>query len=1264
MSSSREFSWSDTQQSIIDSRNENLLVSAGAGAGKTAVLVEKIVRRIMEENDSMNIDQLLVVTFTEKAALEMKERITKALTRALVDDPGNKRIKAQLQLINKANISTLHSFCNTLLRKYFYTLDLDPDFGICGEYEVELIKDEVLEKYLEEMYEHEDDQYFFGLVDFYGGSMDDTNLKKLILGLHAFSKSHPDPIKWLFEAGKYFEMEDVQGVDDLKGTNFFEFLKSILGRSINYALRMLEIAIDKAYLPGGPSKYIDRLEEELETGKTLMEGFDGFRSWNDLRQMWSGFEFKRLPSIKKNDPVDEDLKEEVKNYRKAAKDEIMGIKERYFARDDTDIVAELKEVYPYMKHLTDMVIEFDRRYLEVKKERKLLDYSDLEHKALELLQFEEIVSQLKNQYKEVMVDEYQDINGVQNEILETICDSYINTSPYMFMVGDVKQSIYRFRLAEPGLFLEKYNHYRGLEEINSQEETPGKLVELRENFRSAEKVIEGVNFIFHKIMNKEMCGIDYDERTKLKAKKNFPPIKDTEEYLDDSLDISRILIEKPIEVFFCEKGEEGFLTDEEKEGKLIARKIRELVEGGYCVYDDDSDEYRPVQYRDIVVLNRQLQSHGERITEIFTEEGIPFYAELNKGYFKAPEVQTMLSLLKVIDNPRQDIPLAAVLRSPLFNLTEKELFELRGLDELYDDLLEVINYSGEENSDDIKNYIPEIDQMESDTYDKIARFLEMLSRWRDLSRKDKLSKLIWDIYEETGYLDFVRGLIDGEERKANLYALYDLAIQFDTFSQSGLFRFLRFIEKLEERNEDMAKARVLSEKEDVVRLMSIHKSKGLEFKVVFVMGLGKKFNLNEIKQDILCDKELGLGPKIVDLEKRIKYPTLAHEVIKEKIKQEILAEEMRILYVALTRAEEHLVLVGSGKDIQAHDCQDNINCYLDWIIPRVTADDQGVGETARGKNDGIFDLKVYAEDDLSKADLETGEISVDINSLLDNIVERDSELREKIKNTLDYQYPYKENTYLPAKLTVTQIQQEMKEKQREFIDREEEGEVFLPKPKFTKEQNDKPTGAEIGSAYHLIYQHLPLEEINRLLGEVKKENQIDEFQTGEHELNKEFGDMLQALDKILEDYVKTELISTDQKKMVDPKKIIAFFANDELGKRVLKNRNNLTRELNFTLGISPQELDMHELTREEPENEEDNIVIQGAIDYLVDEKDGFILIDFKTDRIEEDKLEDLAEDYRIQLSYYKMAVERILKKTVKGVYLYHIGHERSMKVEL
>ena len=1218
MSDKEKISWSDTQKNIIDSKNENILVSAGAGAGKTAVLVEKIVRRVLDNKNPLNIDEILVVTFTEKAALEMKERITKSLTEKLINEPSNKRIKAQLKLINKANISTIHSFCNEQLRKYFYMLELEPDFGIAGDHEVELIKDEVLEEYLEEMYEtNTDNETFLKLVDYYGGSLDDSNLKDIILSLHEFSKSHPNPGNWLVDVGEYFTMDGISRITD---TKYFNDIIEIIEKSMKKVINSLERAIDRAGIPGGPSQYVQRLEEELGMAEGVLDRLHDIEEWDKLRGVCQNFEFKRLPSIKKDEPVEDDLKEEVKNLRDKAKKEIKALNERFFLRDENELIEELKAVSSYMKLLTDMVTTFDRRYMEVKKQRKLLDYSDLEHKTLMLLQFEEIVNELKENYTEVMVDEYQDINGVQNEILEMISDSLVNTAPYMFMVGDVKQSIYRFRLAEPGLFLNKYYTYT--RDDFGTDDVSGRLIELKQNFRSSRKVIDGVNYIFENIMTRKLGGVDYDESTRLDVGKVFPP-KNQEQ---------SILLDEPVEVHFVKKDQDKELTDEEQEAKLIAKRIKELIAGGYCVYDKDIDEYRPLQYKDIVVLNRQLSSHGERITGIFAEEGVPFYAELNKGYFKAPEIQVMLSLLKVIDNPRQDVPLAAVLRSPLFNFSEDELFNIRGRGDLYEDLVNA----------------------------NANNFLTKLNRWRTFSRKNKLSELIWDIFEVTGYLDFVRGLVDGEERKANLYALYDLALQFDTFSQSGLFRFLRFIEKLEDRGEDLAKARVLSEKEDVVRLMSIHKSKGLEFRVVFVMGLGKKFNMNEIRNDLLYHKELGLGPKIVDLDKRLKYPTIAHEVIKERIRKEVLAEEMRILYVALTRAEEHLILIGSGKEIEDHEEADSINCYLDWIIPIINSD----VEDEVNFNFQVHDeIKAYDEiaaeseiDDVKPIEPKAGENDdndenrnddKDKENLIEDINNEDIDC-EKIKKSLEWEYSYKDVTQLPAKLTVTQIQQEVKEnKNKQKNKRSDANETILKRPEFLKDK-DKSTGAEVGTAYHLVFQHLPLKQIDDLR-DLTDANSLYGF---------------------MDEMVKKEIISEEQRDMIDLEKVIRFFES-ELGDRVMSNKDSLTRELNFTMGVPYKDIEIFEEldvgnsdnSSKAAEVSDDNIVIQGAIDYLVEEEDGFLLIDFKTDNIKEDELESLKDDYRVQLDYYKKAVEEIFNKPVKEIYLYHIRLEKALEVK-
>lgn len=1268
--------WSDTQEKIIETKNKNMLVSAGAGAGKTAVLVEKIIRRVMDESDPVNIDQIMVVTFTEKAALEMKERISKGLMEALVKDPNNSRLKSQLQLLNKANISTLHSFCNELLRKYFYWLDLDPDFRIGNDHEVELIKDEVLENYLELLYSQEEKD-FYDLVDLYGGSIDDSGLKQLILSLREFSRSHQAPLNWLNSLKEHFRLESAGKLSD---TMYYHEVLEMLKYRIAKCKKMLKRAEERSLEAQGPYKYYETLKEEYEQLELLEEVLNSTMDLEEIRQYWTGFNFKKLPPIKKDDLVSEEYKEQVKELRDKVKEEIKSCSQKVLSRAEGELLQELKDTAPYMEKLVEIVIEFEHRFSRVKKQKKILDYSDLEHKVLELLEEEELIVELKDQYKEIMIDEYQDINGVQNQILETISDSYKDDYPYMFMVGDVKQSIYRFRLAEPGLFIAKYNNYINVTddaiEANSKESTEGtdnrqgnnmaddtgskdkvspRLIELQENFRSSPVVIDGVNKIFRNIMSSRLGGIDYNESSELIDKKEFPSCGD--------IPGEKILVNKPLEVFYLsEEVMDKSLTGEENEASFIAKKVKELVDNRHFVYDDEVKEYRPVQYSDIVILNRQLQTHGERIAEIFAEEGIPFYVELNKGYFKAPEVQVMLSLLKVIDNPRQDIHLAAVFRSPVVNISEKDLFELRQTDlnkwgdkdrDLYDTITSAIAANKTESDDKEYGKIRE----KEETVKKIEDFLDKLGRWRAFSRKNSLSDLIWDIYEITGYIEFVRGLNEGDERKANLYALYDRALQFDTFSQSGLFRFLRFIEKLEERGEDLARAGVLSEKDNVVRLMSIHKSKGLEFPVVILMGMGKSFNTREMEKDLLIHKELGLGPKKVDTDKKIKYPTIAYEVIREKIKKELLSEELRILYVALTRAEEHIILVGSGKDPMAH-FEENSSCFFDWVLPSISDDgDENFKLYCPGENE----LVKYSEEKNVQETI-SGEQTIGENNQmvegyqgLDRVswleispeIEENSHI-EKIRGYLNWQYPYIDVVKSPAKLTVTQLQQqqELQDVGKKHPAQGPAKEFYnLRKPAFLTVKKGL-TGAEIGTAYHLVFQHLPLKYLL------------------EH---KSYSNKLEITKRHLIELEKKEILTEAERTIIKVEDIVDFFET-QLGNRIINKLSGLERELNFTLGVYPGEIEMTEKcsidgSKPEPcEELGDKVVLQGAIDYLLTEADGAVIVDLKTDNVEKDNLPRLKEKYLTQMYYYKEAVERIQKQTVKEIYLYHIFHKSFVEV--
>lgn len=1182
--------WTDEQQKAIDTRGANLLVSAAAGSGKTAVLVERIIKKICDSRNPVDIDKLLVVTFTNAAATEMKERIGKTLNKAIKDNPNSHHLYKQLTLLNKASINTLHSFCLEIVRENFYRVNLDPNFRIFDDIEGELLQIEAIEELLERYYsESEEDSSFIKFIDAYGGQNEDNLVQELILKLYDLACSNPWPELWLRNIAKSFSK-----------LPWFQYLIPSIKTEIEGIKSLYSKCWKMVNLPEGPNVYGEIIREEMAMLDDLLGACQ--HSWDEMSKILENISFKRLPRITKKDNVDAELQEAVKNLRTEGKDCLNNLKIKYFSRSAGDYRKDLVKMQNYLDIICELVIDFKKIYDAKKAKANVIDFSDIEHFCLRILlddasQPEKIIPsevscKIKEKYEEVLVDEYQDINDIQELILNLVAKEN-----NMFMVGDVKQSIYRFRLAKPELFLEKYRKY------TLESDSINQRIDLTKNFRCHGKIVEGVNFIFEKLMNTEVSELTYQDKEFLVYGANYPEIK------------SLLSVQGPIEVHIIEKNLEDNMDSLEREAKLVAQSINDLVEKGALVFDKDKEEYRPIRYRDIVILLRSLQE-TDKFTEQFANLGIPLYAEIGTGYFAATEIRVMVSLLKIIDNPRQDIPLASVLRSPIVGLSPQELAEIR------------IN---NQESSFYKALLTTLDKDNQKLKDKIAKFLSNLERWRTFARQGNLADLIWLLYRETGYFDYVGAMPGGIQRQANLRILHARAQKFESTSFRGLFMFLRFIERLKEKKGDLEPARALSENENVVRIMSIHKSKGLEFPVVFVAGLGKNFNFMDIRKDILLHKDLGLGPAYVDPEKRIKYPTIAKLVLENKLKRETLAEEIRILYVAMTRAREKLILVGSLRDVDKYYNKwtcffDNTisdyqllqgKCFLDWL---------GSILIYNSDSNPNWLVKLYQQDFGEKEKITREKNNQILEKIMDlKPINIDEQLFAEIKARLDWEYPYEYLLGKGTKVAVTEIKHLFQQRQaREELDIIAK-KNFMKRPVFMQERVGL-TPLEKGSAMHAVMQHLDFKQ------------EFDE----------------EKLEEFLKSLVVKEILSPEQQKSINKKNIIIFL-NSPLGKR-LKEGESLKRELPFSLALPAKEL--------YPEiiDEEEKILVQGVIDCLWWEEGGWIILDYKNDYVPQDKTADFAKKYQGQINLYTKAIETIYKQRVKERFLYLFQHAQYLKI--
>ena len=1252
--------WTNEQLDAITEKDCNLLVAAAAGAGKTAVLVERIIRKITDASNPIDIDRLLVVTFTNAAAAEMRERISDAIAEALEKDPGSRRIQRQMTLLGKADIMTIHSFCMEVIRSNFQAIDIDPDFRIADETESALMKLEALNELFEEQYEKEDNTAFMDLLESYGGNRDDQILMDMALNLYNFIQSSPWPEEWL---------KDMTGMMNIPiGADFgVTPWGLILLASVRLELKSLREMTARAL---GITGDADGLENYTLTFKKDYERLDGMRSllddispvelpvdeagvhqvkypnksaWDQMYLALQGLDFDRMPKAGKD--ADKSKQETVKKIRDDVKSGIKKIRERMLTANSAEIIGDLNSLYSKMNCLADLVIGLTIKYNEKKNRKSILDFNDLEHLSLGILSEKsedgtlkpsQIALAYRERFSEVMVDEYQDSNLVQ-EILIGMISKVDSGKPNVFMVGDVKQSIYRFRQARPELFLQKYSTY------SADKGSPFRKILLFKNFRSRKEVVDAVNYIFTQVMSRNAGELDYTEAEALNPGASFPesPV-DAVAGGEAELHIVQtggVTVSSPEE----ESGEADQNIDQEEEmpdniqceARLVARRILELISpdekgNSFQVFDKAQKEYRKAQFRDIVILLRTTKNWIDVFLEELSLLGIPAFADTGTGFFKTIEVQVMLSLLQIIDNPLQDIPLLSVLRSPMFSFTTGELADLRLADRkgtLFE-ALEKLAGSGS-----------------GETQPKAADFLQKLKKWREMSSYLSTDRLLWQLYHETGYYSMIGAMPAGDQRQANLRILFERARQFENTSYKGLFNFINFIDKVKGGRGDMGSARILSENDNVVRIMSIHKSKGLEFPVVFLSGCGKRINLQDMSKSILLHQDLGFGPDVVDHKLRISWPSAAKQAIREKIRMETISEEMRILYVALTRAREKLIITGVVNDaaksavkwMAAADTKEQklpdyemlkSMTYLDWIAPAlmrhkacgglrnilpvgsgfsgVLIDDPSTWRFELADKRDVISGKRTEEED------ETGFVKW-LESL--ETSDETKEFSDEIERRLGWKYPYEKAANVQAKFSVTEIK-------RRFDPQlsEENGNPpgFLPalikKPMFLEEKKGL-TAAEKGTALHFVMQRLDY--------------------------------MNPDIETQIENMATRDLLTRQQVESIDTSKIRRFLDSD-LGKRMLAS-DRISREAPFNIEIPCCEL-YKELESETCGTE--TILLQGVIDCFFEESDGIVLIDYKTDYVPTGKEEIIKDRYKLQISYYTRALETITGKKVKERYIY------------
>ena len=1265
------------QQRVIELHNSNILVSAAAGSGKTAVLVERIIRMICDGEHPADIDRLLIVTFTNAAAAEMRERIAAGIAVRLEADPGNEHIQKQSALLHNAQITTIDSFSLFLIRNHFNEIGLDPDFRVADEGEIKLLQQEVLAQLLEDAYAGnfvpEALEQFHACVEYFCPGGRESVLEQHILNLSRYAGSFPWPAEWLEERKNDYAAGDMEA---LICSDYGQYLTERVNRTVEGCLEKLREVKRLCELPDGPYMYGELTDAEIEQ----LERLTDCKNLEEQAAKIPAVTFARLPS-KKDDSVDPAKRELAKAIRNSVKDTLSDLSESYFKTPLELAVEQGKACREPLRILLDLVLEFDRRLLAAKQERHLIDFSDMEHYALQILLKREkveesggtgtdhaetkyrivpsdVAMEYRQYFQEILIDEYQDSNLVQEYLLSAIsgeAEGHYNR----FMVGDVKQSIYKFRLARPELFLEKYDTY--------QENGDLCRIDLAKNFRSRVQVVDAVNDVFSRIMSRKIGGIAYDDKAALYPGATYPAAE------DPAYGSEALLIRKP------EKGEReesgigeqhaegaGVLLDYDNvrqlEALAIAARIKQL-KGSLKVMEKSTGELRPVRYSDIVILLRTTSGWDEEFKKILEQQGIPVYITSKTGYFGALEVQELLQFLRVLDNPRQDIPLFGVMQSVFGGFTQEEIAQIRSGGEghsrkrmtLYEALKEVVQ-SGRMVEEGEETSAGESAGEEAELSQKADTFLQRIDHYRDLTPFTSIRDLLQRILDDYDYLNYVTALPAGSKRRANVEMLLTKASAFEKTSYFGLFHFIRYMEQLEKYDVDYGEADTLDENADVVRIMSIHKSKGLEFPVVFVSGLSKRFNMQDANQSLIVDMDLGVAVDYVDSVRRIKNKTLRRAVLSAKMKEDNLAEELRVLYVALTRAREKLILTAvldkadekwelaqmTGQERLTYLDFCEAGSYMDFLLPILP-------------KTGIA-VKTMRTEDLTaeeiREQLRMGDRREELQRVADGevLLPGDPEENErklyKLRERFAYQYPHPGLQKLYTKTTVSELKiAAMAEKDEEAFHTFEEKEVVPYIPAFRREQ-EKVSGAVRGSAFHRVMELLDFTY-------VFVESGLFEKCPGDYETYRKRLDA-ERLKKRLEEFLQRETVSLrlteEYAKAVSLPKILNFL-EQELAYRMWRAQEQglLYREQPFVLGIDAKRLDP-----DLPEGEK--VLIQGIIDVFFIEDGEIVLLDYKTDVI--DSLEALWNRYNVQIQYYEEALTKLMQMPVKERILYSFYLEK------
>lgn len=1142
----------------------------------------------------------------------MRERILEAIYQKIEENPEDENLQKQINLLGKASICTIHSFCLDVIKNNFYEIDTSANFRIAEGAEIELLKQEVLEDIFEKKY-LEEDKEFLNLIDTYTNYQSDDPLKDLILKIYRYIQASPFPEAWLKEKIEMFTKKEE-----------IDFAKTIWGQVILQAFS--EDLQDAIVSLKSAKKKLENISEMQKFYQTICCDLDKLElisrhleKWDEIYQLANDLQFDKWP-IDRKAPMD--LKEEAKEIRDRVKKNISVSIEKYFIFTSKQALEDIFFMYQTLNSLEKIVLEFSQEFRKRKKEKNMIDFNDIEHFALDILVKKnkdgtisrtEVARKYQEKFEEIAIDEYQDSNLVQEYILSSISNGH-----NIFMVGDVKQSIYKFRQARPELFLEKYETYKLKEEKKEKDDLK---IQLFKNFRSRKNVLDVTNLIFDNIMSRKLGDIHYDIQEYLNLGADFPEIEENKKGVSSAevhiLDVS----EKEEEHIWNQEEQEEIKQEEPienavLEAKFVANKVQEILDSKIVIWDKKQG-YRPVTYKDIVILLRSTSTLAPIYEKELNHKNFPVFSDTGLEYLDTVEIQTIMSLLKIIDNPVWDIPLVTVLRSSIGGFSDNELIQIRLVNQkvdFYEAMLEYIAVNKDKLAEKIKN------------------FLKMLETFRNEQEYLPLDQLIWKIYMDTGYYHYVSLMPNGALRQANLKMLFERAKQYEKASFKGVYNFINFIDKLKQSSNDLGAAKLIGENDNVIRIMSIHKSKGLEFPIVFVSSMGKNFNMQDLNDPVLLHQELGLGPKVIDSKRRIEYTTLAREAIKIKTKIESLSEEMRVLYVATTRAKEKLIMTGVSKDAkkemeekekltQVYEKKQGklsdillkkYKSYLDWIELVYLSNQKKIQE------ENIFSLTIHDRKELlSLLEEEEQKETEDILKQIEDKTINEEEI-EELKETLDWEYPFKASILIPSKTSVTQLKEL---KKQEKIETEKYSKLDTI-PKFL--QNE----LEVSPARKGTLMHLCIQKLNE-----KEEYTLEKL--------KEMTEMLQA----------KAIITELEKKAINIPKLYEY-TKSHLWKE-LKEAKQIEKEKPFYINLSAKELN--------PNNPDEMVLVQGVIDlYYISKQDELILVDYKTDFVKEEN--ELILKYQEQLKIYQRALEKALNRKVNHIYLYSVYLNKEIEI--